>query len=165
LQFDEERGYGFIAADDGGEDVFLHASVFNGERGIIIPGLRVEFQTMAGDRGRKAYAVHLIEEHSAAAGRAPAGRGSANGAPAERHAAEGSAVAPPESLVPESGTESEVPNPGEEEGMCDVLSEAEFGQEITSLLLESVPDLTGHQIVQVRRDMIQFGRKRGWIDA
>jgi cold shock protein len=61
LQFDETRGYGFIAADDGGEDVFLHSSVFEGDPKSLIPGSRVEFQTMAGDRGRKAFAAHLMD--------------------------------------------------------------------------------------------------------
>lgn len=31
LQFDHTRGYGFVATNDGGEDVFLHASVFDGD--------------------------------------------------------------------------------------------------------------------------------------
>src|SRR5258708_4541038 len=60
LQFDETRGYGFIAADDGGEDVFLHSSVIQGNVGVLKPGARVEFQVMAGDRGRKAYAAHIL---------------------------------------------------------------------------------------------------------
>lgn len=57
LQFDPGRGYGFVAADDGGEDVFLHASVFDGDPGELVPGTALEFQVMAGDRGRKAFAV------------------------------------------------------------------------------------------------------------
>jgi cold shock CspA family protein len=54
LQFDQERGYGFIGADDGGEDVFLHASVLDGESYDLSPGVRIEFKVMAEDRGRKA---------------------------------------------------------------------------------------------------------------
>ena len=50
LQFDSGRGYGFVAADDGGEDIFLHASVFDGDLDELVPGTRVEFQVMAGDR-------------------------------------------------------------------------------------------------------------------
>ena len=59
LQFDPVRGYGFVAADDGGEDVFIHASVFNGDPVELIPGTPLEFQVMAGDRGRKAFAVQF----------------------------------------------------------------------------------------------------------
>jgi cold shock protein len=62
LQFDTIRGYGFLAADDGGEDVFLHASVFNGDPGDLVPGTPLEFQVMAGDRGRKAFAVRFAEQ-------------------------------------------------------------------------------------------------------
>jgi cold shock protein len=59
LQFDPARGYGFVAADDGGEDVFIHASGFNGDPADLVPGTPLEFQVMAGDRGRKAFAVRF----------------------------------------------------------------------------------------------------------
>jgi cold shock protein len=62
LQFDPGRGYGFVAADDGGEDIFLHASVFDGDPSELIPGVPLEFQVMAGDRGRKAFAARFAEE-------------------------------------------------------------------------------------------------------
>lgn len=139
LQFDDARGYGFIAADDGGEDVFLHASVFDGDSSLLVPGLPVEFKTMAGDRGRKAYAVHALQEKSGGTQRAE----------------------PVNRPVPESS----VVSADEEEVMCDVLSEAEFIQDITSMLLERAPNLTGSQIVQVRQCMVEFARKRGWVDA
>jgi CspA family cold shock protein len=62
LQFDHARGYGFVAADDGGEDVFLHASVFDGDTDELHPGAQVEFKIMEGDRGRKAFAAHLVRQ-------------------------------------------------------------------------------------------------------
>jgi CspA family cold shock protein len=62
LQFDHMRGYGFVAADDGGDDVFLHTSVFGGDPDELVPGTRVGFNVMAGDRGRKAFAAHLIDD-------------------------------------------------------------------------------------------------------
>jgi cold shock CspA family protein len=61
LQFDPVRGYGFVAADDGGEDVFIHASVFNGDPTELVPGTPLEFQVMAGGRGRKAFAVRFAD--------------------------------------------------------------------------------------------------------
>jgi cold shock CspA family protein len=132
LQFDSGRGYGFVAADDGGEDIFLHASVFDGDPGELIPGIPLEFQVMAGDRGRKAFAARFAE--------------SQRGAPEQR--AERSQAFPAT----------------DEEQMCDVLSQTEFRAELTELLLNTIPALTGAQILEVRQGMMEFARKRGWID-
>jgi cold shock CspA family protein len=133
LQFDDSRGYGFIAADDGGEDVFLHASVFDGETAELTPGTRVEFQVMAGDRGRKAYAAHVL----AAAGEKPAG------------------------AVAESPVSA--PARARDEVAYEVLSPAVFGHEITELLLETAPDLTGKQVLQLRQSLLELAQKRGWV--
>jgi cold shock protein len=131
LQFDPDRGYGFIAADDGGEDVFLHSSVFDGDPKELAPGVRVEFEVMAGDRGRKAFAVHRMGGTDIAAEqRRPAPVASAD-----------------------------------EEPMCEVLSESEFNQEVTDVLLEAVPTLTGDQILQTRKTLLDFAKKRGWVDV
>lgn len=130
LQFDPDRGYGFIAADDGGEDVFLHSSVFDGDPKELAPGVRVEFEVMAGDRGRKAFAVH----HAGGEQRRPA------------------------PVVPAA-------QPGDDEPMCEVLSESEFNQEVTDVLLEAVPTLTGAQILQTRKTLLDFAKKRGWVDV
>jgi CspA family cold shock protein len=135
LQFDQARGFGFITAEDGGDDVFLHASVFDGDVNDLVPGIRVEFEIMAGDRGRKAFAVRLANGESA-----PANRPS----PA------------PSSQV--------LPGPDDEQ-MCDVLSQAEFSQELTEVLLNTVPTLTAQQILEIRQGVLAFARKRGWIDV
>jgi hypothetical protein len=52
----------------------------------------------------------------------------------------------------------------DEEQMCDVLSRAEFQQELTELLLSNTPALTGQQILDVRQSALEFARKHGWID-
>jgi hypothetical protein len=49
--------------------------------------------------------------------------------------------------------------------MCDVLSQAEFTRELTELLLNTIPALTGPQILEVRQGMLEFARTRGWVDA
>ena len=133
LQFDQGRGYGFVAADDGGEDVFLHASVFDGDPSGLVPGMKVEFQVMAGDRGRKAFAVRLADDDSA--------------------------------LARQPSPSTQARPPPEDEQMCDVLSRAEFSQEITEILLHTVPALTGQQILEVRQGVLEFARKRGWVDV
>ena len=88
---------------------------------------------MAGDRGRKAFAVRLADDDSALAGRP-------------------------------SLSAQALPQP-EDEQMCDVLSRAEFSQEITEILLHTAPALTGQQILEVRQGVLEFARKRGWVDV
>ena len=133
LQFDQARGFGFITAEDGGDDVFLHASVFDGDPGELIPGMKVEFQIMAGDRGRKAFAVHTV-----------------NGAPA---------------LADQPDRPAHPLQAVEDEQMCDVLSHTEFTHELTEVLLRGTPTLTSQQILEVRQSMLEFARKRGWVDV
>jgi cold shock protein len=141
LQFDQARGFGFITAEDGGDDVFLHASVFDGDGSELVPGRMVSFQIMAGDRGRKAFAVRLADNAAAPEDQPPP-----------------QPPPPPQSLSPAD-------SPAEEEQMCDVLSQAEFTAELTEVLLNSAPTLTAQQIVQTRQGLLDFARKRGWVDV
>jgi cold shock protein len=62
VRFDDVRGYGFIAPDDGGEDVFVHANDLRDEKNRYRAGLRVGFEVEDGDRGLKASDVHLLEQ-------------------------------------------------------------------------------------------------------
>ncbi len=57
--YDEEKGFGFIASDDG-QDVFLHASALP-EGMSVRKGSRVEFGVADGRRGPSALAVELLE--------------------------------------------------------------------------------------------------------
>ncbi len=144
LQFDETRGYGFIAADDGGEDVFLHTSVIQGNVGVLKPGARVEFQVMAGDRGRKAYAAHILgHDVTSSEAQQPL----------------------PSPEMPVSQPEPTPAKSADEDAMCDVLSRAEFTNEVTELLLSSEPSLTASQILAIRTGLLDFASKRGWVDS
>jgi cold shock CspA family protein len=67
LRFDEGRGYGFIAPSGGGEDVFVHANDFGSRRHLVHPGMRVEYEVEAGDRGLKVAQVRILDAGSAPA--------------------------------------------------------------------------------------------------
>ena len=57
--FDAERGFGFIASDEG-DEVFLHASAL--PEGVVPkPGSKVEFGVADGRRGPQALQVSLVE--------------------------------------------------------------------------------------------------------
>ena len=58
--FDDEKGFGFIAGDDGTE-VFLHASALPAGTETIKPGSRVEFGIADGRKGAQALSVRVIE--------------------------------------------------------------------------------------------------------
>jgi cold shock protein len=174
LQFDQARGYGFVAADDGGEDVFLHASVFDGDPDELVPGTKMQFKVMAGDRGRKAFAAHRIDdEHEndlvppprqVSPPQVVTGPRPDPASPPASSA--GPAPSPPSaqtSAAPEPHAPDQNPTPDDEQ-MCDVLSRAEFGQEMTELLLSNVPSLTGQQVLEVRQSVLESAKKHGWVD-
>jgi CspA family cold shock protein len=59
--FNADKGYGFIAQDGGGADVFVHYSAIDadGYRSLE-EAQRVEFDITQGDKGPQASNVHII---------------------------------------------------------------------------------------------------------
>lgn len=56
--FNESKGFGFIAQDDGGDDVFVHFSAIQGSGfRSLAEGQKVNFEIEKGDRGPKAVNV------------------------------------------------------------------------------------------------------------
>lgn len=132
------RGYGFIAPSGGGEDIFLHANDLLVEKHLVTAGVTMEFEVEQGDRGPKATGARLVR-----------------GAPASPPAAAGT-----------PGAEVPAREPGDDtEDFFYVPSAKEFTREITELLLQIEPTLTGAQILAVRRGLTRLAEKNGWIDG
>ena len=58
--FDADKGFGFLANDDGGE-VFVHASALPSGTTALKQGTRVEFGVAEGKRGLQALSVRVLE--------------------------------------------------------------------------------------------------------
>jgi CspA family cold shock protein len=58
--FDEEKGFGFIASDEG-QEVFLHISALPDGVSEVKPGTRVEFGIVDGKKGAQALSVRVLE--------------------------------------------------------------------------------------------------------
>ena len=133
VRFDEVRGYGFVAPDDGGEDVFVHVNDLLDEKWVFSPGVNVEFQVMESGRGLKGYDVRLLSE--------------------VRKDAAARLAAP---LAP-GGVSDEDPT-------CEILSTADFRQELTEAFIQAAPELTGAQIVSLRERIIKLAATHEWIE-
>ncbi|MDM7914562.1 MAG: cold-shock protein [Candidatus Eisenbacteria bacterium] len=60
--FSDAKGYGFIQAEDGSGDVFVHFSVIDGEGfRSLAEGDAVEFDFAQGPKGAKATAVRKLQ--------------------------------------------------------------------------------------------------------
>src|SRR5574342_330582 len=138
LRFDEVRGYGFIAPDNGGEDVFVHANALADDKCVFAPGLPVEFEVAESERGLKALTVRALNPDLGPTRHSRRGEGtSARPVPARHH---------------------------DDDDLCDVLSPASFSHELTELILDAAPSLSGTQIVQLRRGLVGLAQRHGWVE-
>lgn len=134
LRFDPVKGYGFIAPDGGGEDVFLHVNdLVSGDKHQLNPNTLVEYVVEHGDRGAKASEVSIV-------GVAPSNNSSAAGGDvAARARAEG------------------------DEEFVDVVPVSDFQRELTEGLLALEPQLTGRQILNIRELFVAQAKRYGWV--
>jgi cold shock protein len=137
VSFDRIKGYGFVAPDDGGEDVFVHVNDLYSDKTLLSPGSVVEFSLEEGERGPKASAVTVIQP----------------GQPRSIPLAHGALQDAPSTTASVDGEE-----------LCDVLSAEELKQELTEALLCVEPTLTGQQILDARKRMLAIAKGHGWTD-
>lgn len=139
IRFDGMHGYGFIAPEGGGEDVFFHVNDLLIPEATVRSGLMVEFVIENGDRGSMASKVRLAHDAESPSGQ-------------------------PTAIPVPRRTTVDAPVPEGQEPTCDVLSSAEFTREVTELLLTSGPELTGRQIHSVRAQLAVLGNRHGWVE-
>lgn len=159
VRFDRMRGYGFIAPDTGGEDVFIHANELGADEAAATVGSRVEFDVVEGERGLKAYDVRLLtrEPATVAPAHGPA-NGSAGVPAAVQSAVNGSANGARAVTVAADAADAA------DEDEWDVLGEQEFVAEVTELLILASPTLTATNIREIRHALVGMARSHGWIE-
>ena len=149
ISFDRIKGYGFVAPDTGGEDVFIHVNdLLYSDKENLAAGSIVEFRLEEGERGPKAAAVTVLKSPSSAGHPGAAGPLSFVAASEPRAGAE---PLPADHLPVDEET-------------SDVLTPAEFAHEITEALLRVEPELTAGQILDIRKRLARIGQDHGWVD-
>ncbi len=60
--FSEEKGYGFVSPDEGGEDLFVHYTGIEGEGyRSLEEGERVSYEPIRGRKGEQAESVRKVQ--------------------------------------------------------------------------------------------------------
>jgi|SRR5947209_12969775 len=137
VRYEESRGYGFVAPDEGGEDVFIHANDLSSVSSAVGPGTRLAFRVVNSARGPKALDVQVLTRSESS------DRGA--GSPPARTATGGSGSANAEDL-------------------CEVLPERRFLSEVTELILSADGTVTATQLLAIRAALSTFAKAYGWVE-
>ncbi|WP_246600521.1 cold-shock protein [Skermania piniformis] len=138
VRFDHERGYGFIAPESGGEDLFVHTNDLLFEKALARPGIEVRFRAEDSDRGGKATDVELRVRDAA-----------------PREAIRMAPAAPVAAVSPAAVSAGD--------GASDILTEPEFLAEVTEVLLNSSSELRAGQMLEIRTRLLRLADEHGWI--
>ena len=142
VHFDTQRGFGFLAPDAGGEDVFLHVNDIDFDESALRPGTAVTFDVEKGDKGLKAVNVAVV-----------------GGAPAASSAPRRDSRDQRDNRREQAPRRDAAPRAAAA-GALDMQS---FVDELTELLLDSSDDLTARQIIEIRQRIADFAFARGWV--
>ena len=159
VHFDTNRGFGFLAPENGGDDVFLHINDISIDENLLRPGAVVEFDVESTDRGSKATNVKVTQE-------APEG-----GDPAAERAQRREERGGNRFGDRDRGDRGDRRDRGDRFG--DRGDRGDRGprrrpgggplfNEITELLLDASPDLTARQITSIRSRLLDLASSRGW---
>ncbi|WP_019204120.1 cold-shock protein [Tsukamurella sp. 1534] len=147
VHFDTQRGFGFLAPDAGGEDVFLHVNDIDFDEAALRPGTEVTFDVENGDKGLKAVNVAVVGGAPAAAKRDHRdNRGDRDHRGDRREQREHK---PRRDTAPRAAA-----------GAVGMQS---FLDDVTELLLDSSDELTAGQIIAIRQRFADFAFEHGWV--
>ena len=155
VHYDANRGFGFLAPESGGADVFLHINDIDIDEGDLKPGAKVSFDVEETDRGAKAINV-AVTEAAPADDSAPA---PARGRRDDHHGGRGHN----DRGHDRNDRGGDRDRPRRPRGGAGSLDAAAFTEEVTELLLDADDNLTAGQIVAIRRRITDFAVGRGWV--
>ncbi|KAF0967808.1 MULTISPECIES: cold-shock protein [Gordonia] len=153
VHYDANRGFGFLAPESGGADVFLHINDIDIDEDSLKPGAKVTFDVEETDRGSKAINVAVTEEAPAddSAGARAHRRDDHHGRGDRGDRGDRGHRRDDHGRRPRGG------------GGGGSLDAGAFTEELTELLLDADDDLTARQIVAIRQRVTDFAVGRGWV--
>ena len=177
ISFDRIKGYGFVAPESGGDDVFIHVNDLYGDKNLLSPGAIVEFRPEHGVRGLKASEVTVVRPAAptptptaSTATSTPTSPATATSirrvvlasaptASAATPAAAASATAPgpvPATAAITADTSDTAAKTATATGT--IAPTVDFEHEITEALLRVEPELTSRQILDIRKRLVRIAR-------
>ncbi|GGF28529.1 cold-shock protein [Williamsia phyllosphaerae] len=156
VHYDANRGFGFLAPESGGADVFLHINDIDIDESELKPGAQVEFEVEETERGSKATNVSVIGSAPAAPPRGGRRDDSDHGARSDHGSRD-------HGSRDQGRDRAAAPRRTSRGSDSAVLDSAVFTEELTELLLDSSGSLTAEQIIAIRSRITDFAIARGWV--
>lgn len=156
VHYDANRGFGFLAPESGGADVFLHINDIDIDESELKPGAQVEFEVEETERGSKATNVSVIGSAPAAPPRGGRRDDSDHGARSDHGSRD-------HGSRDQGRDRAAAPRRTSRGSDSAVLDSAVFTEELTELLLDSSGSLTAEQIIGIRSRITDFAIARGWV--